>query len=61
MASIGAGQLPSSFRDPSGFVFSRNGVLHRQVNRSYQADYDHLLSSGLYSKLVEADLIHTRK
>src|SRR4051794_12701425 len=43
----------ASFRDPSGFVFSRDGALYRQVNRSYQEDYDHLMGSGLYRRLVD--------
>lgn len=47
-------QLGASFRDPSGFLFIRNGVLHRQVNRVYGADYDRLMTSGLYAKLAEA-------
>jgi len=42
--------LGASFRDPSGFVFEREGVIYRQVNRSYAADYDRLLSSGLYDR-----------
>lgn len=46
-------QHPASFRDPSGFLFERSGHLHRQVNRSYQADYEQLMNSGLYSILVE--------
>ncbi len=33
------GTLGASFRDPSGFVFERDGVLYRPVNRSYAADY----------------------
>jgi hypothetical protein len=49
--------LGASFRDPSGFVFEREGVLYRQVNRSYAADYDLLLSSGLYDALVERGLL----
>jgi hypothetical protein len=44
---------PASFRDPSGFLFSREGRLYRQVNRSYQTSYDALMSSGLYARLVE--------
>jgi ribosomal protein L11 methylase PrmA len=44
---------PASFRDPSGFLFRREGVLYRQVNRSYQAEYELLNSSGLYAGLVE--------
>lgn len=47
-------RLGASFRDPSGFIFTRQGVLYRQVNRHYQADYDRLMRSGLYEKLVEA-------
>lgn len=44
---------PASFRDPSGCIFFRDGVLHRTVCRSYQKHYDHLMHSGLYQKLVE--------
>ncbi len=48
---------PASFRDPSGFIFWRNGTLFRQVNRPYQKDYDHLMQSGLYSSLVQDGLM----
>jgi hypothetical protein len=47
------GTLGASFRDRSGFVFEREGVLYRQVNRSCAADCDRLLSSGLNDALVE--------
>jgi hypothetical protein len=49
-----AEQLGASFSDPSGFLFSRQGVLYRQVNRSYAEDYTRLKESGLYDKLVRA-------
>jgi hypothetical protein len=49
--------LPSSFRDPSGFVFTRDGVLYRQVNLSYREHFDLLMDSGLHQALVEAGLI----
>lgn len=49
--------LPGSFRDPSGFVFWRDGVIYRQVNAIYKEDYDHLMSSGLYKALVDAGLL----
>jgi len=49
--------LGASFRDPSGFVFERDGILYRQVNRSYAADYDRLMASGLYDALVERGLL----
>jgi hypothetical protein len=42
-----------SFRDPSGHVFSRHGRIYRRVNRCYAADYQHLLESGLYQRLVD--------
>jgi hypothetical protein len=44
---------PASFRDPSGFLFRRTGQLYRQVNLSYQKDYDLLNSSGLYTELAD--------
>ncbi|HET9906901.1 MAG TPA: class I SAM-dependent methyltransferase [Anaerolineales bacterium] len=50
-------QLPASFRDPSGFLFSRGGVLYRQVNRAYEQEYARLFESGLYDKLVKAGLL----
>lgn len=49
--------LPSSFRDPSGFLFLDRGVLYRQVNLGYREDYDHFMGSGLYSGLVDAGLL----
>jgi len=47
----------SSFRDPSGFLFWKDGCLFRQVNRVYQQDYDYLMSSGLYKSLLDDALI----
>ncbi len=49
--------IPSSFRDPSGFVFNQNGSIYRQINRSYGEDYDHLMHSGLYDNLVNSGLL----
>ncbi len=50
-------RLGASFRDPSGFLFTRDGVIFRQVNQAYQAHYDQLMSSKLYEKLVSAGLL----
>jgi hypothetical protein len=50
-------RLGASFRDPSGFLFSRDGVLYRQVNQLYAEHYDQLISSKLYTKLVDAGLL----
>ena len=49
--------LASSFRDPSGFVFSHDGAVYRQVNTSFKQNYDSFIESGLYEKLVDRDLL----
>ncbi len=51
------GQLSASFRDPTGFLFSRDGVLYRQVNRKYEQEYTRLMQSGLYEKLTKVGLL----
>ena len=48
------GQLGASFRDPSGFLFTRAGELYRQVNHVYAPEYRQLMESGLYDKLTKA-------
>ena len=50
-------RVAGSFRDPSGFLFIRDGTLLRQVNQKYEADYNHLLSHGLYQHLIDAELL----
>jgi len=51
----------SSFRDPSGFLFRKDGILYRQINKSYKENYDHLKNSGLYEELVAKDLLIQHK
>jgi ribosomal protein L11 methylase PrmA len=46
-----------SFRDPSGFLFHRDGTLYRQVNAVYKSHYELLMNSGLYGALVERGLL----
>jgi ribosomal protein L11 methylase PrmA len=48
---------PASFRDPSGFVFRRDGILYRQVQRAAASDWNAFASSGLYAGLVADRLI----
>jgi len=43
----------SSFRDPDGFVFYRDGTLYRQINRKHENHYRQLVKSGLYEHLVD--------
>ena len=49
----GQQRVSGSFRDPNGFLFYRDGVLYRQINESYRADYEFLNQSGLYNTLVK--------
>ena len=49
--------LASSFRDPSGFMYTEEGELFRQINRGYAEEYDLLMSSGLYKTLTDAKLL----
>ena len=51
----------ASFRDPSGFLFWRDGVLYRQINQTYQDDFIFLNESGLYQNLIEEDLLIPHK
>jgi hypothetical protein len=41
-----------SFRDPAGFLFSKDGILYRQINQVYRHDFDQLIDSGLYEELI---------
>lgn len=50
-------QLGASFRDPSGFLFNQGGCVFRQVNQSYAEEYNRLMESGLYAKLVKARIL----
>jgi ribosomal protein L11 methylase PrmA len=50
---LAAEVLGGSFRDPSGFVFSADGEIFRQVNESYKEEYDALYSTGLYRALCD--------
>jgi hypothetical protein len=47
----------ASFRDPSGFIFTFQNRIYRQINHSYQDNYRQLIESGLYGKLVEEQLL----
>lgn len=50
-------RLPSSFRDPAGFVYLRGGELYRQVNSGFESDMLHFYESGLHDELVSKGLI----
>ena len=48
---------PGSYRDPSGFVFRRDGVLYRQINASFADDWATFDVSGLHSALVKEGVL----
>ncbi len=48
---------PGSYRDPSGFVFRRDGVLYRQINASFADEWAAFESSGLHASLVSEGLL----
>lgn len=50
-------QHPSSYRDPSGFIFTKEEVIYRQVNKSFKEDFDLFINSGCYDKLVKKLLL----
>lgn len=49
--------VAGSFRDPSGFLFLRDGILYRQINVGYRQAYDRLMGSGLYEALARENLL----
>jgi hypothetical protein len=49
--------VAASFRDPNGFVFESENKLYRQINQAYKPHYDHLMSSGLYDRLIKERML----
>ena len=49
--------VKSSFRDPCGYVFMNEGIFYRHINDLYKDDYDLLMNSGLYSALIDKELM----
>ncbi|MEH1009243.1 class I SAM-dependent methyltransferase [Winogradskyella sp. ECml5-4] len=48
---------PSSFRDPSGYVFVENGNIKRVINPIYFKQYKALTDSGFYDVLFKNNLL----
>jgi len=44
---------PASFRDPTGFVYRRDGILYRQIHASHAEHWQRFMDSGLYRRLVD--------
>lgn len=47
-----------SFKDYSARVFQQEGVYYRAILPEYQAEYEHLMTSGLYSELIQSHLLN---
>lgn len=45
-------KITSSYKDPSGFVFTQNNQVFRAIHSCYLEDYECLMNSGLYTELV---------
>lgn len=50
---------PASYRDPSGFIFEKDGTVYRQVNKIFKEDFDFFISSGCYKHLADNSLLIT--
>ncbi len=48
---------PASFRDPSGYIFEREGELLRYVSLSYLSVFEQAETAGLYTTLMEQGLL----
>ncbi len=57
MPDDSAVQHPASYRDPSGFIFTYKSEVYRQVNRSFQKQFQAFIDSGLYQSLVQERLL----
>ena len=47
----------SSFRDPSGYIFTEGEKVYRAINPIYFAQYNSLKDTGFYNKAVEKGLL----
>jgi len=52
-AAEAAARDPGSFRDPSGFVFWRDGRPYRQIQQCFASEWDAFAGSPLERRLIE--------
>ncbi|MFO1540950.1 MAG: methyltransferase, partial [Chloroflexota bacterium] len=48
---------PGSWRDPSGFVYRRDGVVLRQIASAFAPEWEAYLASGLHARLVARGMV----
>lgn len=46
-----------SFRDPSGFIYKKNGKLYRQINTVYQPVFDALEKENVFEDLIKKGML----
>ncbi|MHA8090240.1 hypothetical protein U8593_08055 [Aquirufa antheringensis] len=46
-----------SFRDNAARVVEKDGIYYRYIFQEYKNEYNHLISSGLYNKLLDKNLL----
>lgn len=51
-----AARLPSSFRDPAGFIFTEDGLFYRQITECGSTAFRQLIDSGLQETLCKDNL-----
>ena len=47
-------QIASSFRDPDGFVFEKQGEIYRQILPHGKSSFEHFMNSGLAGRMVSS-------
>lgn len=48
---------PFSYKDSAARVVKKEGVFYRYISNNYAKEYQHLMASGLYDKLVKKGLL----
>lgn len=48
--------LPSSYRDPAGYIFRQDGLVYRLITETGRPSYDGLMNSGLYHTLTQKNI-----
>lgn len=56
-SAAGAAREPGSWRDPAGFVYRRDGVIHRQIAPVFASDWEAYRASGLHDRLVARGMV----
>lgn len=50
-------QHPASYRDPAGYLYTKEGILYRAVQEIYAPHYTQLMDGGLYDSLQSSALL----